>query len=104
MRSDKETSAEAATPHNASAHSKIYLAAVCPRIKRVPWTPEEDATVLKMRDKDSCSWEEIHNILLYQTPKAIQGYYYTIRAGVGKANVSGGQLQKRRQGWPRKQT
>jgi hypothetical protein len=90
MRSDKETFAEAVTPYNASVYSKIYLAAVCPRIKRVPWIPEEDVIVLRMRDKDSCSWEEIHNILLYQTPKVIRGYYYTIRAGVGKANVSGG--------------
>jgi hypothetical protein len=35
MRSDKETSAEAATPHNASVYSKIYPAAVRPRIKRI---------------------------------------------------------------------
>jgi hypothetical protein len=40
---------------------------VCPRIKRVPWTLEEDATVLKMRDEDGCSWEEIYDDLPYWT-------------------------------------
>jgi hypothetical protein len=49
MRCDKETSAEAGTPHDASPPSKIHPAAVRPRIKRVPWTLEEDATVLKKR-------------------------------------------------------
>ena len=55
MRSDKETSAEAATPHDASAHPKMHPATVRPRKKRVPWTAEEDATVLKMRDEGGCS-------------------------------------------------
>jgi len=104
MRSDKETSAEAATPHDASAHSKMRPAAVRPRIKRVPWTPEEDATVLKMRDEDGCSWEEIHDALPHRTPGAIQAQYYAIRAVVGEADVSDGQQQKRRRGRPRKQT
>jgi hypothetical protein len=62
MRSDKETSAEAATPHDASAHSKMCLAAVCPRIKRVPWTPKEDVIVLK-KGGSGCSWEEIYRDL-----------------------------------------
>jgi hypothetical protein len=104
MRSDKETSAEAATPHDASAPSKMYPAAVRPRIKRVPWTPKEDATVLKMRDEDGCTWEEIHDVLPHRTPGAIQAQYCAIRAGIGKADVSGGQQQKRRRGRPRKQT
>jgi hypothetical protein len=93
MRSDKETSVEAVTPHDANAPSKMYPAAVRPRIKRVPWTPEEDATVLKMRDE----------VLPHRTPGAIQAQYYAIRAGVGEADVSGGQQQKRRRGRPRKQ-
>jgi hypothetical protein len=107
MRSDKETSAEAATPHDASAHSKMHPAAVRPRIKRLRWAPEEDATVLKMRDEDGCSWEEIAKaplLLPHRTPEAIQQRYYAIRAGVGEADVSGGQQQKRRRGRPRKQT
>jgi hypothetical protein len=104
IRSDKETSAEAATPHDASAHSKMHPAAVRPRIKRVRWTDEEDATVLKMRDEDGCSWEEIAKALPHRTPEAIQVHYSAIRAGVGEADVSGGQQQKRRRGRPRKQT
>ncbi|PVH67929.1 hypothetical protein DL98DRAFT_599974 [Cadophora sp. DSE1049] len=71
IRSNKKTSAEATNPHNASAHSKMYPAAVRPRIKRVRWTPEEDATILKMREKDGCSWEEIAKALPYRTPEAI---------------------------------
>jgi hypothetical protein len=93
MRSDKETAAEATTPHDASAPSKMHPAAVRPRIKRVRWTDEEDATVLKMRDEDSCSWEEIAKaplLLPHRTPEAIQQHYYAIRAGVGEADVSGG--------------
>jgi hypothetical protein len=81
----------------------MHPATVRPRIKRVPWTAEEDATVLKMRDEGGCSWEEIHDALPHRTPEAIQGHYYTIRAGVGEADVSGGQQQKRRRGRPRKQ-
>jgi hypothetical protein len=94
MRSDKETSAEATTPHDASAHSKMHPAAVRPRIKRVPWTAEKDATVLKMRDEDGCSWEEIAEaplLLPHRTPGTIQAHYYTIRAGIGETDISGGQ-------------
>jgi hypothetical protein len=105
MRSDKETAAEAATPNGASAHSKMHPAAVRPRIKRVRWTDEEDATVLKMRDEDGCSWEAIAEALPHRTPQTIQQHFYAIRAGVGEADVSGGQQQqKRRRGRPRKQT
>jgi Myb-like DNA-binding domain len=104
IRSDKKTSTETATPHDTSAHSKIYPGPVRPWIKRVPWTPEEDMTVLKIRDEDGYSWEEIHDDLPHRTPQTIQAYYYTIRAGIGKADISGGQQQKRRQGRPRKQT
>ncbi|CZR65297.1 uncharacterized protein PAC_15197 [Phialocephala subalpina] len=77
MRSNKEMSAEAATPHDVGAHSKMHSAAVRPRIKRVRWTPEEDATILKMREVDGCSWEEIHAALPHRTPGAIQVQYST---------------------------
>jgi hypothetical protein len=93
MRSDEETAVEAATPYDASVPSKMYPAAVRPRIKRLRWTDEEDATVLKMRDEDGCSWEEIAKaplLLPYWTLEAIQQHYYAIRAGVGEADVSGG--------------
>jgi hypothetical protein len=103
MRSDKETTAEAATPRDANAHSKMHPpAAVRPRIKRAPWRPEEDATVLKKKDEDGCTWEEIGEAL-HRTPLAIKVQYSKmIRAGVGEADVSGGQQQKRRRGRPRK--
>lgn len=77
MRSNKEMSAEAATPYDAGAHSKMHSATVRPRIKRVRWTPEEDATILKMREVDGCSWEEIHAALPHRTPGAIQVQYST---------------------------
>ena len=77
MRSNKETSAEATTPHDAGAHSKVHSAAVRPQIKRAPWTLEEDATILKMREEDGCSWEEIHAALPHRTQDAIQVRYST---------------------------
>jgi hypothetical protein len=76
MRSDKETSAEATTPHDASAHSKMYPAAGR-QIKRVRWTPEEDATILKIRKEDGCSWEEIHDVLPHRSIGTIQVHYST---------------------------
>jgi len=72
--------------------------------KHVKWTTEEDATALKMRDEDGCSWEEIHDALSHRTLETIQAHYYAIRAGVGEVDASGGQQQKRRRGRPRKQT
>ena len=104
--SSKEAPAMASTHHEAAAHSKTLQAPLQPKKKRkhVQWTAEEDATVLKMRDEDGCSWEEIHNDLPHRTPGTIQAHYYAIRAGVGEVDVSGGQQQKRRRGRPRKQT
>ena len=65
---------EAITPHDASAPSKIYPAAIRPRIKRLRWIDKEDTIVLKIRDKDSYSWEEIAKaplLLPYRTLEAI---------------------------------
>jgi hypothetical protein len=75
MRSDKETSAEVAALHEAGVHSKMHPAAVRRPIKRVRWTPEEDATILKMREEDGCSWEEIHAALPSRTLGTIQVHY-----------------------------
>jgi len=55
MCSNKEMSVEAITPYDASVYPKMRPAAVRPRIKRVPWIPEEDVTVLKMRDEGGYS-------------------------------------------------
>ena len=75
MRS-RETPVKATTPHNTGTHSKVYLAKVRPQIKRVRWTPEEDATILKMRE-DGCSWAEIHAALPLRTKETIQVRYST---------------------------
>jgi hypothetical protein len=104
--SSKEAPAKVPTLYDAATHSKIQQASLQPKKKRkhLKWTAEEDATVLKMKDEDGCSWEEIHKALPHRTPVAIKVQYYAIRAGVGEADVSGGQQQKRRRGRPRKQT
>ncbi|KAJ8070589.1 hypothetical protein OCU04_000962 [Sclerotinia nivalis] len=65
-------SADAITPHNVGAHSKVHSAVVQPQIKRALWISEEDATILKMREEDSYSWEEIYAALSYRTLGAIQ--------------------------------
>jgi hypothetical protein len=77
MRSNKETSAEATTPHNLVAHSKVRPATLLSKRKRVPWKPEEDAMILKMREEDGCSWEEIHRALPHRTIGTIQVRYST---------------------------
>jgi hypothetical protein len=75
MCSDKETSVEATALYNTGAHSKMHTAVVRRPIKRVRWTPEEDATILKMREEDDCSWEEIHTALPSHTLGTIQVHY-----------------------------
>jgi hypothetical protein len=54
MRSKKEMSAEAATPHNIVAHSKVWLATLQSKRKHVLWKLEENETILKMKRK-GCS-------------------------------------------------
>jgi hypothetical protein len=77
MHSNKETSAEAATPHNIIAHSKVWPATLQSKRKQALWTPKEDATILKMREVEGCSWEEIHAALPHQTKGTIQVHYST---------------------------
>jgi hypothetical protein len=77
MRSNRETSAEAATPLDIVAHSKVRPAILQSKRKRAPWTPEEDATILKMREVEGCSWEEIHAALPHRTKGTIQVHYST---------------------------
>ena len=91
--SNKEALAKVPTHHDATTHSKIHQAPLQPKKKRkyVKWTIEEDATVLKIRDEDGCSWEEIHDVLPHLTLGKIQAHYYAIRADVGEVVVSGGQ-------------
>jgi len=70
----REAPAKAAIPNEAAAHSKIYPAALRPQIKRAPWTPEEDVTLLKMRN-EGCSWEDIHAALPHRSKGTIQVRY-----------------------------
>jgi hypothetical protein len=72
--STREAPAKVAIPHKAAAHSKMYPAALRPQIKRAPWTPEEDATLLKMRN-EGCSWEDIHAALPHRSKGTIQVRY-----------------------------
>jgi hypothetical protein len=44
--------------HDAAAHSKIHHAPLKPKKSKVPWTKEEDAKLLQMRN-DGRSWEYI---------------------------------------------
>jgi hypothetical protein len=62
--------------HEAATHSKIYPAALQPQIKRAPWTPKEDATLLKMRN-EGYSWEDIHAALPHRSKGTIQVRYST---------------------------
>lgn len=64
--SSREASTQATTPYNVLAHSEVYPTAKRPQKKPASWTPEEDATVLKMK-KDGYSWEEIHAALPNRT-------------------------------------
>jgi len=72
--SGREAPAKVTIPHEAAAHSKTYPAALRPQIKRAPWTWEEDATVLKMRN-EGCSWEDIHAALPHRSKGTIQVRY-----------------------------
>jgi hypothetical protein len=74
--SSREAPAKAAFPHEAAAHSKMYPAALRPQIKRAPWTTEEDATLLNMRN-EGCSWEDIHAALPHRSKGTVQVRYST---------------------------
>jgi hypothetical protein len=74
--SSREAPAKVAIPHKAVAHSKMYPAVLQPQIKRTPWTPEEDATLLKMRN-EGCLWEDIHAALSHRSKGTIQVCYST---------------------------
>jgi hypothetical protein len=61
------------------AHSKKHQAPSQLVQKRFPWTTEEDAILLKMKDKGNCSWEEICVALPNHTSGSIQVRYSTRR-------------------------
>jgi hypothetical protein len=59
MDSSAETVADAVVPHKVIAHSKVHPTALRSQVKRLRWTPEEDATVRDMKNHGR-RWEDIH--------------------------------------------
>lgn len=72
----REAPAKSSIPHDVAPYSGIRQAPLRRQTTRSPWTPEEDATVLKMK-KDGYSWEEIHAALPHRTKATIQVRYST---------------------------
>jgi Myb-like DNA-binding domain len=62
--------------HNAATHSKVHQAPLKPKKSKVAWTPEEEATLLQMKN-DGCSWEEISAALPRRSIGTIQVRYST---------------------------
>jgi hypothetical protein len=92
LRSSIETSAQYQTSHSTAAHSKTRHVKSRHPTKRILWTKEEDETLVKMKEEDGCSWEEISDALPSRTPGAIQVRYFT------KFRSSGARSRKHR--WP----
>ena len=84
MCSGTETSTRVAIPYEVAANSKIRQAPLRPQKKRVRWTPDEDATILEMKE-EGCSWKDIQDALPNRTLGAIQVRYSTI----SKGNING---------------
>ncbi|KAL5330895.1 hypothetical protein ACEPPN_000420 [Leptodophora sp. 'Broadleaf-Isolate-01'] len=70
--SSKEAPAKVPTHHEAAAHSKIHQTSLQPKKRRVKWTPEDDATLVRMMRNDGCSWEDIGAALPHRTLGTIQ--------------------------------
>jgi hypothetical protein len=69
------------TSQSAVAHSKTRSLQSRHPTKCIPWTKEEDETLVKMKEEDGCSWEEISDALPSRTPGAIQVHYSTKLGG-----------------------
>jgi hypothetical protein len=75
--SSREVLTDVVHPHEAVAHSKTYgKTSRLPQTKPTPWTREEEATVIRMKD-DDCSWEEIQAALPHRSSGTIQVRYST---------------------------
>lgn len=64
-------------PHSTITHSKTRNLKLVPPRKRAPWTPEEDATLVKMRQEENRSWEDISVALPSHPLGSIQVRYST---------------------------
>jgi hypothetical protein len=62
--------------HDTATHSKVHQAPLKPKKSKVAWTPEEDATLVQMKN-DGCSWEEIRAALPGRSKGTIQVRYST---------------------------
>lgn len=66
-----EASAKPILPCEAISHSKIHKVGSQRQKKRAPWTEEEDAMVIRMREDDGWSWDEIHDA----SPSGLEGRF-----------------------------
>jgi hypothetical protein len=62
--------------HNTATHSKVHQAPLKPKKSKVAWTPDEEATLVQMKN-DGCSWEEISAALPRRSIGTIQVRYST---------------------------
>ena len=69
------------TSHSTVAHPKTPNAKLRHPTKRIPWTKEEDETLVKMKEEEGCSWKAISDALPSRTPGAIQVRYSTKLSG-----------------------
>lgn len=83
LRSSIGTSPQHMAFHSAAAHSNTRSLQSRRPMKRLPWTKEEDETLVKMKEEDGASWEEISEALPCRTPGAIQVHYSTKLGGAG---------------------
>jgi hypothetical protein len=81
LRSSIKSSALHQTSHSAVARSKTRHVKSRHPTKRILWTKEEDETLVKMKEEDGCSWEEISDALPSRTLAAIQVRYSTKLGG-----------------------
>jgi hypothetical protein len=61
---------------DAATHSTVHQAPLKPKKSKVAWTPEEEATLLRVKN-DGYSWEEIHVALPRRGIGTIQVRYST---------------------------
>jgi hypothetical protein len=73
------------TSQSAVAYSKTRHVQLRHSAKRVPWTEKEDESLLKMKEEDGLSWEEISYALPLRTRAAIQ-IRYSMNLGGGRGS------------------
>ena len=84
LRSNITTPAQRQTSSDA-AYSKTPDVHLGHSRKRILWTKEEDKTLVKMKEEDGCSWEEISTAIPSRTAGAIQ-VRYSIKFGSGRVS------------------